>query len=300
MGAVDPSSGRGPGRTRVRGADEGVPGEGVVVGRGRRAGGLGGGLLLDRVGFDPEVKQPAEYPFTLPVVTALARAGGLEFTAAVTFLVGPNGSGKSTLVEAVATAWGFNPEGGSTSFQFSTTDTATHSRLGESLVLRRGTRRARGGYFLRAESFYNVASEIDRLDAEPAPPSAGKLIDGYGGVSLHQRSHGESFLDLLTHRFRPQCLYLLDEPEAALSPHGVVTALTRIHHLAARGAQFLIATHSPILLAVPDATILQITDHGHLEHVDYDHAMPVAVTRRFLTDPTGYLQPLLEPDDPAS
>ena len=232
------------------------------------------------------------YPFTLPAVRGLAEAGGLVFDTAVTFVVGHNGSGKSTLVEAIATALGFNPEGGSVSFRFSTA--ATHSTLADALVLRRGTSKPRTGYFLRAESFYNVASEIDRLDDEPSFDRP--LIDSYGGVSLHEQSHGESFLALLVHRFGPRGLYLLDEPEAALSPQGAMAALARIHHLASNGSQFIIATHSPILLAIPGATILQIDDHGHLEQVDYDTAMPVTATRAFLNDPSRHLRELLIDD----
>ncbi len=123
-------------------------------------------------------------------------------------------------------------------------------------MVRRGRRKPRSAFFLRAESFFNVASEIDRLDREGAggPP----IVNGYGGVSLHARSHGESFLDLLTHRLRPGGLYLLDEPEAAHSPQGAMAALARIHQLARAGAPFVIATHSPILLAVPDARVLEI------------------------------------------
>ncbi len=278
-------SGRGPGRTRVRSADEGPPGIDI-------AGSRAGALFLRHAALDPEAPRPGGYPFTLPVARALAESGGVEFTAAVTFLVGHNGSGKSTLVEALAVASGFNAEGGSASFRFSTA--ATHSTLAGALVLRRGTSKPRGGFFLRAESFYNVASEIDRLDAEPSFDP--KIIDAYGGVSMHERSHGESFLDLLTHRFGPRGLYLLDEPEAALSPQGAMAALARICELAAGGAQFVIATHSPILLAVPGAVILEIDQHGRLEPVDYDHAMPVALTRAFLAEPGRYLHQLLNQD----
>ncbi|MEK8103970.1 AAA family ATPase [Micromonospora sp. M12] len=175
----------------------------------------------------------SRYPFTLPVLAGLRAAGRLTLHPAVTFLAGDNGTGKSTLIEAIAVAAGFNPEGGSTNFRFSTR--ATESSLGEHLRLVRGTRKPRTGFFLRAESFYNVATEIDRLG----------VADGYGGASLHERSHGESFLDLATHRFKPHGLYLLDEPEAALSVHGCLALLTRIHDLTEAGAQFVIATHSP-------------------------------------------------------
>ena len=135
-------------------------------------------------------------------------------------------------------------------------------------------------------------SEIERLDRE----GGGPLLPAYGGVSLHERSHGESFLDLLVHRFRPDGLYLLDEPEAALSPQGAMAALARIHHLARTGAQFVVATHSPILLAVPDARILEIGDDGSWRSVTYEEAMPVALTRAFLADPARSLTELLGGD----
>lgn len=280
--------GRGPGRTRVRSADEGPVGTDLTVGKG-----AGASLFLRQVSLEPAQLHPSRYPFTLPVVRALRESGGIDFRAAVTFIVGHNGSGKSTLVEAIATALGFNAEGGSASFRFSTTTTATHSSLGDALLLRRGTSKPRGGFFLRAESFYNVVSEIDRLDSQDDPVGMPKLIDSYGGVPLHERSHGESFLDLLVHRFTPQGLYLLDEPEAALSPQGAMAALARISHLAKQGAQFVVATHSPILLSVPGATILEIDQDGYLQTVDYDTAMPVAVTRAFLADPGRYLREVL-------
>lgn len=270
----------------MRGLDDGLS-------AGARDGSAGSGtLFLHQVRLDPSVERPESYPFTLPAVRGLAEAGGVGFDTAVTFVVGHNGSGKSTLVEAIATALGFNPEGGSKSFRFSTA--ATHSTLTDALVLRHGSSKPRTGFFLRAESFYNVASEIDRLDAEPSfgPP----VVDSYGGVSLHEQSHGESFMALLVHRFGPRGLYLLDEPEAALSPQGAMAALARIHQLAGDGAQFIIATHSPILLAVPGATILEIEQDGHIERVDYDDAMPVAVTRAFLSNRGRYLHELLDDD----
>ncbi|MEU8663615.1 AAA family ATPase [Actinoplanes philippinensis] len=199
----------------------------------------------------------------------------------VTLLSGDNGSGKSTLIEAIAVAAGFNAEGGTTSFNFATR--ATESSLGGSLTLvRTAGRKPRTGFFLRAESYYNVATEIERLG----------VTRSYGGVSPHQRSHGESFLDLAAHRFGPAGLYLLDEPEAALSVNGCLALLLRIADLVAAGSQFLIATHSPILLASPGATILEITPEGPIREVSYDQAEPVAMTRAFLADPARFLQHL--------
>ena len=217
------------------------------------------------------------------------RQGWLTLGPGVTFLVGENGSGKSTLVEAIAVAVGLNAEGGSRSFGFATR--RTDSALGGALRLGRAPGRERSTFFLRAESYYNVATELERLDAEGGhgPP----LLPAYGGISPHDRSHGQSFLDLLVHRFRPGGLYLLDEPEAALSTTGCLTALARIHDLVQQGSQFLIATHSPVLLAVPDARILEIADDGTLEPVSFDDALPVRTTRRFLADPATAVRALL-------
>jgi predicted ATPase len=206
----------------------------------------------------------------------------------VTFVVGENGSGKSTLVEAVAVAAGFNAEGGSRSFSFATR--SSESSLGQALRLGRAPGRERTSFFLRAEPYYNVATEIERIDEGPGGPP---IVDAFGGVSPHARSHGESFLDVLVHRFRPGGLYLLDEPEAALSTRGCLAALARIHDLVQQGSQFLVATHSPILLAVPGARILEITPEGALDTVAFDDALPVRTTRRFLADPAATLRELL-------
>jgi predicted ATPase len=228
---------------------------------------------------------PPRYPFTLPVVAGLRDAGRLELDPAVTFLIGDNGTGKSTLIEAIAVATGFNPEGGTTNFRFATR--STESPLGRYLTVVRGVGKPRTGFFLRAESFYNVVSEIDALGVQGA----------YGGQSLHERSHGESFLDLAAHRFGPRGLYLLDEPEAALSVQGCLALITRIRDLVDAGSQFVIATHSPVLLAAPGARILQIDAEGRIDRVSYDEAQPVEWTRSFLADPQRYLHYLLaEPD----
>ena len=231
------------------------------------------------------------YPFTLPVVAWLGAAGGVDLGPGVTFLVGENGTGKSTLVEAIAVAAGFNPEGGSRNFRFATR--ATESSLGDHLVLRWGTTRPRSGFFLRAETFYNVATEIERLDRDEGSPS---LLPAYGGTSPHERSHGESFLDLVVHRFGPHGLYLLDEPEAALSVRGALALLRRMADLTAQGSQLVVATHSPILLALPGATILEIADDGAVERVGYDEALPVRLTRDFLGAPERFLRHLLDTD----
>ncbi len=243
------------------------------------------GWFLRQVRIEPGADN-GRYPFTLPAVSRLSRVGGLELPAGVTFLVGENGSGKSTIVEAVAVAAGINPEGGSQNFRFASR--SSESTLGERLVLRWGPRKPRTRFFLRAESYYNVATEIERLDEDPGSPP---LLPAYGGVSPHERSHGESFLDLVVHRFGRDGLYLLDEPEAALSVRGCLALLARLADLTAQGCQLLIATHSPVLLALPGATILEVGDDGDLRRTEYDDALPVRLTRDFLAHPHIYFAP---------
>ena len=227
------------------------------------------------------------YPFHLPAVRSLDQ---LDMHPRVTFFIGENGSGKSTLLEAIAVALGFNAEGGSRNFSFSTR--RSHSVLHEHLRIARGFRRPRTGFFLRAESFFNVATEIENLDAEPGPGAP--LLPSYGGRSLHEQSHGESFLALLTQRFTGQGLYILDEPEAALSPQRQLAVLARIHELVRDGSQFLIATHSPLLMAYPDACIYQCGANGVVP-VAYDDTEHVRVTRDFLANPARMLRGLLSP-----
>ncbi|MFK2871904.1 AAA family ATPase [Dyella lipolytica] len=226
-----------------------------------------------------------EYPFCLPVVSQLEE---LELHPAVTFFVGENGSGKSTLLEAIAVAWGFNPEGGTKNFRFQTR--ASHSLLNEYLRLVKPPNRARDGFFLRAESMFNVASEIEHLDDEPGGPP---IIDSYGGRSLHEQSHGESILAVMMHRFNGNGLYILDEPEAALSPSRQLAMLRRLHDLVGQQSQFLIATHSPMLMAYPNAWIYQITAQG-IELVKLEDTEHYLVARRFLNDPHQQVSKLLE------
>ena len=230
------------------------------------------------------------YPFSLPAIKDFE---SLRLHPNVTFLVGENGSGKSTLLEAIAIAWGFNPEGGTRNFGFSTRE--SHSELHEYLRLSRGVARARDGFFLRAESFFNVASEIDALDEEPAysPP----IKDSYGGKSLHQQSHGESFMALMMNRFSNDSLFVLDEPEAALSPSRQLSMLVRIKELVERNCQFIIATHSPILMAYPDADIQLITENG-IEKTVYEDTEHFQITRQFLNNPDGMLTQLLDEGNP--
>ena len=225
------------------------------------------------------------YPFALPAVRTLDY---LEMHPQITYVVGENGSGKSTLLEAIAVSMGFNAEGGSKNFNFGTT--RTHSDLHRYLRIAKGYRRPRTGYFLRAESFYNVASEIDNLDADEV--NAPRIIDGYGGVSLHHQSHGESFMTLMTQRFKGQGLYILDEPEAALSPQRQLAVLSRLHALVQDGSQFIIATHSPLLMAYPHALIYECSQDG-VSPISYEDTKHYQVTRDFLINPQRMLRELL-------
>ena len=224
-------------------------------------------------------------------IPAIAGLGLLELHAPVTFLVGENGSGKSTLLEAVALALGFNPEGGSKNFSFSTRD--THSGLHNYLRLHRGPYRPKDGFFLRAESFYNVSTEVDRL-ADYQPEDG--LYQSYGGKSLHHQSHGESFLNLVHSRFHGQGIYLLDEPEAALSPARQLTLLCELHRLVEAGSQLLIATHSPILMAYPGAEILLLGE-GPIHPVEYRETEHYQITKSFLDSPERMLRILLQKDE---
>lgn len=215
------------------------------------------------------------------IASALAHVDELALDPSVTFLVGPNGSGKSTLLEAIAVASGMNAEGGGRNFRFATQE--THSSLHQLVTLvKRGVPET--DYFLRAESFYNVATVLDDMG-----PTA---LSSYGGRSLHGQSHGESFLALVIERFGPNGLYLLDEPEAALSPQGQLTLLRRIHELAEDGSQLIIATHSPILVAMPNTTIYQLGDDG-ITRVAFDEVANVQLYRSFLDDPDRFLHHLL-------
>ena len=237
-----------------------------------------------------EVPDFGRYPFVLPAVANLTR---LAFRQPVTFLIGENGSGKSTLLEAMAVLLRFNAEGGSRNFRFGTRE--SHSELHVYLRPVRGVARPRDGFFFRAESYYNFATEIERLDAEPGPSPP--IAPAYGPRALHEQSHGESFLALVQNRFRGNGLYLLDEPEAALSPTRQMSLLTRIHELVLAKSQFIIATHSPILLAYPGATIYHCGPNG-LRACAYEETEHFRVTHDFLTRYPAMLRTLLGADDP--
>jgi len=228
------------------------------------------------------------YPYSLAAIRHLET---LEMHPAVTFIVGENGSGKSTLLEAIAVGAGFNAEGGTKNFRFDTR--RSHSSLHEHVTLIKSARRMRDGYFLRAESFFNVATEIEKLDEDPYP--APKVIDFYGGRSLHEQSHGESFFALLNQRLHGGGFYVLDEPEAALSPTRQLAMIRRMHELIGKKSQFVVATHSPILMAYPNAWIYQITTQG-LERVKLEDTEHYVVARRFLSDPHAQISKLLDAD----
>jgi predicted ATPase len=222
-----------------------------------------------------------DYPFNLPVVRNFEE---LVFDAPVTFLIGENGSGKSTLIEAIAIACGFNPEGGSKNFNFETR--AETSPLYPLMHVVRGHKRPTDGYFLRAESFFNVATEIDQR----------QLASYYGGRSLHEMSHGEAFFTLLNDRLLGGGLYIFDEPEAALSPTRQMAMLTRMHELVGDASQLIIATHSPILMAYPGAQILEIVE-GELRRVNYEETEHFQVMRQFFLQRERMLRILLNAEE---
>ena len=224
------------------------------------------------------------YPFSIPAIKEMDE---LQFDKEVTIFVGENGTGKSTLLEAIAVGMGFNAEGGTRNFNFGTRN--THSDLHKYFRFSKSFRKHRDGFFLRAESFYNVATNIDELDEAPSfsPP----IKNSYGGKSLHHQSHGESFLSLMVERFGGRGLYLLDEPEAALSPTRQLAVLSRMHQLIRQQSQFIVATHSPILMAYPGALIYQIGKYG-ICPVKYEDTEHYEITKTFLNNPAPMLAEL--------
>lgn len=226
-----------------------------------------------------------QYPFHVGAVKQLDK---LKFHPKVTYIIGENGMGKSTLLEALAVAWGFNPEGGTRNFNFATR--STHSNLHEYIRLARGVRRPKDGFFFRAESYYNLATNIEELDNDLSfGPS---LIGAYGGKSLHEQSHGESFFAAFLYRFGGQGLYILDEPEAALSPFRQMAMLSRIHELVKEDSQFIISTHSPILMAYPDSIIYYLTPEG-IEQRSLEETDHYIVMKEFLNHKEKMLKELL-------
>ena len=233
-----------------------------------------------------EVARFDVFPFCLPALCDLRE---MEFHPQVTFIVGENGTGKSTLLEAVAVAWGFNAEGGTVNFNFATQ--ASHSELHEYIRLVKGTKRPKDGFFLRAESFYNVATTIEQLDS--AGGAGASIIGAYGGTSLHQMSHGESFFAVFQNRLGGNGLYILDEPEAALSPVRQMALLTRIHELVQQNSQLIIATHSPIIMAYPYSQIIQLTETGFCS-VAYEQTEHYLIMKEFTNNRGKMLKILLD------
>jgi predicted ATPase len=226
---------------------------------------------------DDKIDTFDEYPYSLP---AIKNFETLTLHPKVTYFVGENGTGKSTILEAIAVAFGLNAEGGTANFNFSTHK--THSDLHEKLTLVKGSKRPEHSFFLRAESFYNLATNIDEIGAEQS----------YGGKSLHEQSHGESFFSVIMNRFRGNGLYILDEPEAALSPAKQLALLVRMDELIQKNAQFIIATHAPIVMAYPDSLLYQLND-GVFEAMKCEETEHFKVMKSFLDNPKGMLDMLL-------
>ena len=229
-----------------------------------------------------DLSQCEEYVWNLSAVRQIYQMGELPLDRSVTLLSGENGSGKSTLLEAIAVKYGFNAEGGSLNFSFSTEE--THSSLHNYVKLIREAERPKSSFFLRAETFYNAASYIGGMDKE--------VLKAYGGISLHEQSHGESFFSLFMNRFIGHGFYILDEPEAALSPSRQMSLMIRMHELAEKGCQFIIATHSPILLAYPDALVYELSDDGITE-ISYEMTECFQVFKSFMQNPERMLKHLL-------
>ena len=243
--------------------------------------------FIRKIALDGNINSDS-YLYNLPAVKYL-QENELEFTSAVTFFVGENGTGKSTLIEGIAVAYGFNPEGGSRNFTFSTNN--SHSELWEKIEIAKSAF-PKDGYFLRAESLYNLATDIDEMDKLPSFDPL--VIESYGGVSLHKQSHGESFLNLVQNRFFGNGLYILDEPEAALSPMKLMTLLIEIDRLVKSGSQLIIATHSPILMSYPEAEIFEFSKEYGICKTDYKNTEHYKITKSFLNNPEKMLSYLLK------
>jgi len=236
--------------------------------------------FLTHITLDEQRVEPGTFPFTMPV---LSSGLDLTMTTPVTFFVGENGSGKSTLLEALAWKTGFGSHGGNRDHRFPEDDEGKALGLALKLAWRQ---KVRDGFFLRAETFFNFASYLEGV---------GSTFRAYGGQSLNRQSHGEAFLSVFSNRFEDG-LYLLDEPEAALSPQRQLAFLGILHALTSAGsAQFIIATHSPILMAFPGATIFSF-DGDTLEQVAYRDTEHYRITRDFLDAPERFLRHLLEPE----
>lgn len=235
-------------------------------------------IYIESVRRDFKEQDAAVYPYTIPSIRGLSV---LDFRKDVTFIIGENGSGKSTLMEAIAINAGYNAEGGGRNFNFSSG--AHHSNLFENIKLIRSAYRNKDGFFLRAESFFNVATQVDELGVD---------VGAFYGGSLHEQSHGESFLALVQNRLFGKGLYLFDEPESALSVNSLFQLMVRIKELVDLESQFIIATHSPILLAYPNADIVQLSETG-MERIAYEDTEIFKLTKLFLNNHRGFLDRLI-------
>jgi len=235
--------------------------------------------MLKKVKMNEKVINKNVYPFTIPVI---GNFKSLDINKNVTFIVGDNGSGKSTLLEAMAVCAGCNPEGGSKNLFFQTNE--THSNLYDYLTLVYDWKKQSDVYFLRAESFYNVATELENIHGFDG------MEDIYG-KSLHAMSHGESFLSLIENRFNRDGLFFLDEPEAALSAMGQLSLLAYLNEFSKGDAQFIIATHSPLLVAFPHSDIYEIQD-GNLMKKEYSDLEFVSIYKSFVNNPKGFINRL--------
>lgn len=240
-------------------------------------------MFIKRIEYQKEkIDNIDEYPYNIP---CLKKFDTLEFHSPVTFLIGENGSGKSTLIEALAISMGMNGEGGTNNFNFSTSNTV--STLHQYMKIIKYPDMPQTKFFLRAETFYNFSTELDIIQKEN-----GDVIQYYGGKSLHEQSHGESFMSVMKSRFGSKGLYILDEPEAALSLTRQMSLLILMKQLVEEGSQFIIATHSPILLAYPNAEIYDLERQFSL--CQYEDTNYYQLYKLFINDKERILKELWE------